>query len=420
MTNLPENWAQRKLDAICSVYQSKTISTKELVEDGRYAVYGANGEIGRYNKYNHTDSEVLITCRGATCGRINVSRPFSWINGNAMVVHPHSNNLRKDFLYYYLTSINFAPYISGSAQPQITRVSLQQLKLPLPPLAEQGRIVAKIEELFAGIDAGIENLKSVKNQIALYRQSVLKSAFEKTFKNVPLVEITSKIGSGSTPKGGKENYQQSGIPIIRSMNVLMNNFTEKGLAFLNDAQAKALNNVILKKNDVLLNITGASIGRTCVLPEKYIGARVNQHVSIIRPKKEIDSFFLSYFLSSPKIQAKITLENYGATRQALTKSALEAFQIPVPTLAEQEKIVAEIESRFERADALETAVDRALNDAEKLKQAVLKKAFSGELVPQNPDDEPASVLLDRIRAARASELPAKKGKRKKTEVDSQL
>lgn len=263
-------------------------------------------------------------------------------------------------------------------------------------------------------------MKAVKNQIALYRQSVLKSAFEKTFKNVPLVEITSKIGSGSTPKGGKENYQQSGIPIIRSMNVLMNNFTEKGLAFLNDAQAKALNNVILKKDDVLLNITGASIGRTCVLPEKYIGARVNQHVSIIRPKKEIDSFFLSYFLSSPKIQAKITLENYGATRQALTKSALEAFQIPVPTLAEQERIVAEIESRFERADALETAVDRALNDAEKLKQAVLKKAFSGELVPQNPDDEPASVLLDRIRTARASELPAKKGKRKKTEVDSQL
>ena len=319
-----------------------------------------------------------------------------------------------NYLLYILkfNQKNFRENKKGSAIPHLDKKLFKELSINLPPLVEQERIVAKIEELFAGIDAGVENLKAVKNQIALYRQSVLKSAFEKTFKNVPLVEITSKIGSGSTPKGGKENYQQSGIPIIRSMNVLMNNFTEKGLAFLNDAQAKALNNVILKKDDVLLNITGASIGRTCVLPEKYIGARVNQHVSIIRPKKEIDSFFLSYFLSSPKIQAKITLENYGATRQALTKSALEAFQIPVPTLAEQERIVAEIESRFERADALETAVDRTLNDAEKLKQAVLKKAFSGELVPQNPDDEPASVLLDRIRAARASELPAKKGKRK--------
>lgn len=104
----------------------------------------------------------------------------------------------------------------------------------------------------------------------------------------------------------------------------------------------------------------------------------------------------------------------------INSEEISDLQIPVPTLAEQERIIAEIESRFERADALETAVDRALSDAEKLKQAVLKKAFRGELVPQNPDDEPASVLLDRIRAARASELPAKKGKRKKTEVDSQL
>lgn len=104
----------------------------------------------------------------------------------------------------------------------------------------------------------------------------------------------------------------------------------------------------------------------------------------------------------------------------LNEKIVANIPVPVPTLAEQERIVAEIESRFERADALEAAVDRALNDAEKLKQAVLKKAFSGELVHQNPDDEPASVLLARIRAARASELPAKKGKRKKTEVDSQL
>ena len=215
MTNLPENWAQCKLDTICSVYQPKTISTKELVEDGRYAVYGANGEIGRYNKYNHTDSEVLITCRGATCGRINVSRPFSWINGNAMVVHPHSNNLRKDFLYYYLTSINFAPYISGSAQPQITRVSLQPLELPLPPLAEQGRIVAKIEELFAGIDAGVENLKSVKNQIALYRQSVLKSAFLKVtaWEKLSNICLVIKVGPFGTMLH-EADYISNGIPLV--------------------------------------------------------------------------------------------------------------------------------------------------------------------------------------------------------------
>lgn len=427
------NWIVCKLDEICDIFTGNSINEKEKLEKYTNISMGYNyigtKDVGFDQCIDYENGikiptndlkfkiapkgSVLLCIEGGSAGRkIGLTNQDVYF-GNKLCAFV--SKIDNKYIFYFLQTSDFRNIFSYNKNGLIGGVSVNKLKnieIPLPPLAEQRRIVAKIEELFAGIDAGVENLKSVKNQIALYRQSVLKSAFEKTFKNVPLVEITSKIGSGSTPKGGKENYQQSGIPIIRSMNVLMNNFTEKGLAFLNDAQAKALNNVILKKNDVLLNITGTSIGRTCVLPEKYIGARVNQHVSIIRPKKEIDSFFLSYFLSSPKIQAKITLENYGATRQALTKSALEAFQIPVPTLAEQERIVAEIESRFERADALEAAVDRALNDAEKLKQAVLKKAFSGELVPQNPDDEPASVLLARIRAARASELPAKKGKRK--------
>ena len=119
-------------------------------------------------------------------------------------------------------------------------------------------------------------------------------------------------------------------------------------------------------------------------------------------------------LRSRNVYNQATDCSTGTAQKTVPLSGLREIHIPVPTLAEQERIVAEIESRFERADALETAVDRALNDAEKLKQAVLKKAFSGELVPQNPDDEPASVLLDRIRAARASEQRAnpKKGKRK--------
>ena len=198
-----------------------------------------------------------------------------------------------NYLLYILkfNQKNFRENKKGSAIPHLDKKLFKELTVSLPPLAEQGRIVQKIEELFADIDAGIQNLKSVQNQIKLYRQSVLKSTFERIFPEKRLVEITSKIGSGSTPKGGKESYQSSGIPIIRSMNVLMNSFTENGIAFLNDDQAKELKNVTLQKNDVLLNIKGASIGRTCVLPNKYIGARLNQHVSIIRPEKEINPFF---------------------------------------------------------------------------------------------------------------------------------
>lgn len=407
MTNLPENWAQCKLDAICSVYQSKTISTKELVEDGRYAVYGANGEIGRYNKYNHTDSEVLITCRGATCGRINVSRPFSWINGNAMVVHPHSNNLRKDFLYYYLTSINFAPYISGSAQPQITRVSLQPLKLPLPPLAEQGRIVAKIEELFAGIDAGVENLKAVKNQIAIYRQSVLKSFLSGFATDTLANHVDMCLGKMLD----KEKNKGTLFPYLRNKNVRWKNFDLDDLLEMRFEESEE-ERYSIQRGDLVV-CEGGEPGR-CAVWENDNVIKFQKALHRLRPHDNMNVYFLMYVFML-NIQAKNWDRFFtGSTIKHLTGEALKNLQIPVPTLAEQERIVAEIESRFERADALETAVDRALNDAEKLKQAVLKKAFSGELVPQNPDDEPASVLLARIRAARAAEQRAnpKKGKRK--------
>lgn len=145
-------WEHQKLIEFCNVYQPATISTKELVENGEYDVYGANGKIGKYTRYNHEESEVLLTCRGATCGSVNISTPKSWINGNAMVVHPKNNDLSKDFLSYMLRSLDYSNVISGGAQPQITRKSLAPIVISYPPLAEQERIVAKIEELFVEID----------------------------------------------------------------------------------------------------------------------------------------------------------------------------------------------------------------------------------------------------------------------------
>ena len=140
-----EGWEIRKLGDVCDLYQPKTISTDMLVIDGKYLVYGANGIIGRYNEYNHERPEVLMTCRGATCGSINISEPFSWINGNAMVVHPKQNNLKQSYLKYLLQSIDLSCVITGAAQPQITRQSLKPVKVVVPPIAEQEKIVAELD-----------------------------------------------------------------------------------------------------------------------------------------------------------------------------------------------------------------------------------------------------------------------------------
>src|SRR5262249_42721454 len=153
---------------------------------------------------------------------------------------------------------------------------------------------------------------------------------------------TSKIGSGATPTGGKTSYKTSGIPLIRSMNVHFSGFTPEGLAYIDKEQANKLENVTVRPGDVLLNITGASIVRVTIAPSNMDGARVNQHVAIIRLIKGIESKFVSGFLSSPAMQRTVAEENYGVTRQALTKSMIEEFDVPIPPLSEQRRIVAKI------------------------------------------------------------------------------
>lgn len=155
-----------KLGTICKVYQPKTITAKEIQENGDYKVYGANGVIGFYNKYNHKDSEVAMTCRGATCGTINYTEPLSWITGNAMIITPLKNNLiLKKFLVYILPLSNVKNIITGSAQPQITKNNLTTLKIPLPPLEIQKQIVVECEEVEEQHNALSLSIKEYQNLI---------------------------------------------------------------------------------------------------------------------------------------------------------------------------------------------------------------------------------------------------------------
>ena len=134
------------LGDLCDLYQPRTITRKDLIEDGEFVVFGANGIIGRYDQFNHENPEVLVTCRGNTCGTVNMSQSFSWINGNAMVCSPKKTSiLSKDFLFYCLANSDLSSVITGSAQPQITRSSLEKFSIPLPPIEVQQQIVEELD-----------------------------------------------------------------------------------------------------------------------------------------------------------------------------------------------------------------------------------------------------------------------------------
>ena len=156
--NIPENWVWCRLGEVCDIYQPKTITTKEITKSGKYKVFGANGVIGYYDKYNHDFEEVAVTCRGATCGTVNMTEAKSWITGNAMVITPLNSYFSKKYLFYYLKNSNMEDIITGSAQPQITKTKIEKLLFITPPLAEQKRIVEKIGEIFSALEFIEESL----------------------------------------------------------------------------------------------------------------------------------------------------------------------------------------------------------------------------------------------------------------------
>ena len=158
-----------------------------------------------------------------------------------------------------------------------------------------------------------------------------------------LGDVCEKIGSGATPRGGKEAYKDAGIPIIRSQNIHDWVFQPDGLAFLDDEQAESLSNVEVRSNDVLLNITGDSVARACIVPSECIPARVNQHVAIVRAGKEINPTYLLASLQSKKTML-LSLASSGATRNALTKRMIENLDIDLPSREIQDSIAQVLDS----------------------------------------------------------------------------
>ena len=165
--------------------------------------------------------------------------------------------------------------------------------------------------------------------------------------NDTLGKITTKIGSGATPRGGKSAYKEKGITLIRSMNIYDFHFSRKGLAFIDEEQARKLDNVTVKEGDILFNITGDSINRTCMVPKELLPARVNQHVSIIRCKNGIDSRFINYYLINLKPYL-MQICGVGGTRNALTKEALEQLPVKLPHNQSQiAKVLSDLDAKIE-------------------------------------------------------------------------
>jgi len=291
--------------------------------------------------------------------------------------------------------------------------------LPLAPLPIQRAIVSKIESLFSDLDNGIANLKKAQEQLKIYRQAVLKKAFEGEFSQVKVLDI-SEVKTGSTPKRGNIKYWNNGtIPWITS-GALNNLFVKKAKEFITETALQETNCKIIKKGSLLIAMYGEGKTRgKC--SELNIDAATNQAIATITLTSEYEksrSYVKWFFL---KNYEEIRLLSSGGVQPNLNLSIIKNTVLPFPSLSEQYQIVQEIETRLSVCDKVEQSITESLEKAKALRQSILKKAFEGKLLTeqeieqckQAPDYEPASVLLEKIKAEKLEkEQEAKKTKNK--------
>ena len=342
--------------------------TKRDRKKGPYPYYGATGIIDYVADYIFDEERLILLGEdGAKWGSKEnsafiVSGKY-WVNNHAHILKVNEELIYDQYLVEVLNQYDLSGYITGLNVPKLNQHNLLQIRVPLPPKTVQEKIITEIESVEQKEKTGREKVESLRQDIS----TVINRASGTPTK---LKVITSKVGSGATPKGGNSSYQSSGISLIRSQNIYDYGFVKKGLAFINEDQAKKLDNVTVEKNDVLFNITGASIARCCIVPKEYLPARVNQHVSIIRTNDKALPKYVQMVLVSAEYKSQLLQIGEGATsRQAITKQQLEEFKIPVPSITEQQKIVDEIN----KLETEITEIENELASMDEQKEQILKK-----------------------------------------------
>lgn len=377
MTKLPHSWSWSTLGEQCDLYQPKTISKEKMITGGSYEVYGANGVIGMYNDYNHEDSEVLLSCRG-NCGTVNVSKPKSWINGNAMVCRPKTSALLKNYLRYYLESVNFAKVITGTAQQQITREPLSKVEIAIPPIKEQHKIVELLQDHLSRLDAALADVKQAKTKAAQFRASVLNSIFfDYGSKGWPLYKAADlgKWITGSTPSSKVSDYVGTDVPFITPGDILDGGEIADYSRMISNSGADSVRR--LRSNAVHLVCIGATLGKVGIA---RFESTSNQQINALEANEEIVlADFAMWLLASPAMQRELWDASSSTTVPILNKGNLEKIEVRVPDLSEQIKALEEFDRARLTLEHLTKDFEIMLEKSNGLRRSILQAAFTGQL-----------------------------------------
>lgn len=354
------------------------VKTGDLKDEYLYSVEDCISEEGLNNSSAkmYPSGTVLIAMYGATIGATSILK-FDACTNQACAAFKPCEEVLPEYLYFFLRSKK-QKFISdgvGGAQPNISAGYLKKVSIDVRNIKEQEKIVTVLDKLNGIIQKRQKEIDELDELIKARFVEVFGNPVtnDKGWSTDSCKNLMKKIGSGATPKGGRESYCDEGISLIRSMNVYNNRFEYKDLAHITDEQAEQLDNVTIEKSDVLLNITGASVARCCVVPDDLLPARVNQHVSIIRCKENLLPEFVCSMFTEDNYQRLLwnIATAGGATREAITKQQIEDLQLIVPPLDLQKQFMEFVN----QVDKSKVAVQAALDKTQLLFDSLMQKYF---------------------------------------------
>jgi type I restriction enzyme S subunit len=479
LRQLPTTWAWSSLEEIIHNFDGKRVPLKSEDRDkrsGPYPYYGASGVIDDIDSFIFDGEYLLIAEDGANLLSRSTSIAFRangkfWVNNHAHVVQMRGG-IPLAYLESYLNGIKLQFFITGTAQPKLNQANLNRIPVPVPPLGEQHRIVAKIEELFSELDAGVAALKRVQANLKRYRSAVLKAAVEGRLTEAWRAEhqpketgsqllarilkerrakweadqLASFAAAGKTPpKGWQAKYKEPAAPDTSELPSLPKGWCWASMEQVAEIQGgiqkqpkrRPNNNsypflrvanvyrdrldlaevhrielfgdellrLRLQKGDLLIvegNGSKTEIGRSAVWTGEIEDCVHQNH--IIRARFLVGhSHFLNIFWNSPFGVGQV-LSQAASTSGLYTLSVrkVSTLPVPIPSIEEQRQIVCDVLEQLETIETADFEIDKQVARADRLRQSILKQAFEGKLVPQDSSDEPASVLLARIRQQRGS------------------
>lgn len=393
---IPKHWQVKKLGEICEILDNKrkpiNSSEREMrlnLSTQRFPYFGATGQVGFIDDYIFDFEAILLGEDGAPFLDFFKKKAYIvsgkyWVNNHAHILKAINGISTNHFVCYFLNSINYAPYVSGTTRLKLNQESMKNIEILLPPLDEQNLIVKNIESCFEKIDFAISNFKKSKELIEIYKQSVLSHAFNGKLTNSNLNSWqVKKLGEifnivrGGSPRPIKSflTDDENGVNWIKIGDVGV------GSKYITQTKQKIHKDGLRQSREIkigdLLLTNSMSYGRPYI---SKINGAIHDGWLVFQPKFEISKDYVFYFFTNSQTYKKLSNLAVGSTVKNLQINFLEKFEIPLPPLSEQNLIVSQIEKRFKAADSALNLIEQNLKKAEILKQSILSKAFNGELV----------------------------------------